>query len=293
MMGKQPNHRTLLIAIIAGMIGVLLVPVFAGESPERNTFTFVQLCDTQLGFGGYEHDTNSFKQAVKQINALKPDFVVICGDLVNKFNDQSVATFKTIKDALTMACYCAAGNHDVGNKPTAASLKRYREAIGKDYYSFEHKGYTFVVTNTQLWKAPVKEESEKHDAWVIQILKEAKKKHSPAFVVGHYPLYTKSPEEEDSYYNLPLNKRKELLALYKQYGVIAVLAGHTHRTIINNYQGIQLVNGEATSKNFDKRPLGFRLWTVASPTSVKHKFVPLKLKETPNRALKATGEPAP
>jgi len=141
-----------------------------------------------------------------------------------------------------------------------------------------------VVTNTQLWKAPLKDESEKHNAWVIQALKKAKKKRSPVFIVAHNPLYVKSSEEKDMYYNLPSDKRKELLALYEQCGVVAVLAGHTHRTIINNYKGIQLINGESTSKNFDKRPLGFRLWNVASPTSVKHKFVPLKPKDAEQRA---------
>ena len=275
-MAKQLNRCILLVAIIVGMSGVLNDPVFAGESPKTKAFTFVQLCDTQLGMGGYEHDINAFKQAVTQINALKPDFVVICGDLVNEADDKSFKDFNSIKSGLTMPCYCAAGNHDVGGKPTAASLKRYRKVIGKDYYSFEHAGYTFVVTNTQLWKASVKDESAKHDAWVIKTLKEAKEKRSPIFVVGHCPLYLKSPGESDSYFNVPLNKRKELLALYRQCGVLAVLAGHTHRTIVNNYEGIQLVNGESTSKNFDKRPLGLRLWKVASPASVKHEFVALK-----------------
>lgn len=291
MICNQFNGCTLLAIIIVGAIGVSHGPVFSQESPETKSFTFVQICDTQLGFGGYEHDKNSFKQAVAQINVLKPDFVVICGDLVGHPKDKSFSDFKRIRDGLTMPCYCAAGNHDVGRKPTSASLKRYRKVIGKDYYSFEHKGYTFVVTNTQLWKAPLKDESEKHNAWVRQTLKEARRKRSPVFVVAHYPLYTKRPDEEDNYYNLPLDTRKELLTLYEECGVVAVLAGHTHRTIINSYKGIQLVNGEATSKNFDKRPLGFRLWKVASPTAAKHEFVPLKPKEAEQRAPAVADKP--
>src|SRR5437588_11592772 len=41
---------------------------------KEQPFTFVQMCDPQLGMGGYEADVARFKQAVKQINALKPDF---------------------------------------------------------------------------------------------------------------------------------------------------------------------------------------------------------------------------
>ncbi len=59
-------------------------------------FSFAQMCDTQLGMGGYEHDVKTFGLAVTQINKLKPDFVVICGDLVSKANDKSWADLFTI-----------------------------------------------------------------------------------------------------------------------------------------------------------------------------------------------------
>lgn len=273
-MDKRLTFCTLIAIIV--MIGGChrLAPPEQGSQTEP--FTFVQMCDTQLGFGGYEKDVKSFKQAVKQINALKPDFVVICGDLVNNPDDKSFADFNRIKSKLTVHCYCAPGNHDLLNKPTAASLKRYRKLIGKDYYTIKHKGYTIVVTNTQLWKAPLKGESEKHHAWVVKTLRNAKDRNSPAFIVGHYPLYFRSPEEGEHHSNFPLATRKELLALYKECGVIAVLAGHAHKRMINEYQGIQLVNGETTSVNVDKRPLGFRRWRVTSPKSVRHVFVPLK-----------------
>jgi len=246
------------------------------KSTLTEAFTFVQVCDPQLGWGaGYQNDVNSFKQAVRCINSLNPDLVVICGDLVDNFNDSSIADFLQIRSGLTMPSYCAPGNHDVGNSPTLSRLERYRQAIGNDYFSFEHKGYTFVITNTSLWKAPLAGESEKQDTWLKQTLEAARDKNSPVFVVQHYPLYLKSPDEAEEYYNLPSAKRSELLALFENCGVVAVLGGHRHELIINDYKGIQLVNGEATSRNTDGRPLGFRLWHVDSPTSIRHEFVPL------------------
>ena len=145
------------------------------------------MCDTQLGMGGYEHDVKTFELAVEQINALEPDFVVICGDLVNKADDKSFADFNRIKAGFKIPCHCAAGNHDVENVPTVESLKRCREKVGKDYYVVEHKGYTFVTANTQLWKAPLEEESEKHDASFKEALEAAKAKGSPVVVVVRYP----------------------------------------------------------------------------------------------------------
>jgi hypothetical protein len=50
----------------------LLVLCMSFTEREETSFTFVQLCDTQLGMGGYEHDVKAFRQAVQQINALTP-----------------------------------------------------------------------------------------------------------------------------------------------------------------------------------------------------------------------------
>lgn len=262
--------------LLSFLIVFLLICVFQLYAEESKTFTFVQMCDTQLGMGEYEKDVSNFKQAVKQINAIKPDMVFICGDLVNKADDKSFKDFNDIKSGFMIPCHCAAGNHDVENKPNIASLMRYRQQIGKDYYTVKHKSFSFIITNTQLWKAPLAGETEKHDSWVKDELKKAKAESLPIFIVGHYPLYITTPDEKESYYNFPLDKRQELLDLYKEHGVVAVIAGHTHKTIINNYEGIQLVNGEVTSKNFDKRPLGFRLWTVTSADNIKHEFVQLE-----------------
>ena len=246
----------------------------AKEDPSKE-FTFIQMCDTQLSMGGYEHDVQTFELAVKQINKMAPDFVLICGDLVGKANEKSFADFNRIKGGFKIPCHCAAGNHDVGNKPTAESLKNYRETIGKDYFTLEHKRYTFVVANTQLWKAPLKGESEKHDAWFKAALKSAKKKGSPVVVVTHYPLFVKEPDEKENYYNIEPAKRTELLNLFKTSGVVAMLAGHTHKLVVNDYEGIQMVNGETTSKNFDKRPLGFRKWTAKEEGKLSHEYVKL------------------
>lgn len=185
--------RSALFLIVLAAAGCTQHSRLALRKAADGPFTFVQLCDTQLGMGGYEHDVRTFTQAVVQVNALQPDFAVICGDLVQTPNAKSFADFNTIKAGFSVPCYCASGNHDVLNKPTAASLKYYRETVGPDYYKVEHKGYTFVIVNTQLWKAPLAGESEKHHAWVVETLKDAKIKGSPVFIVAHYPLFVKSP----------------------------------------------------------------------------------------------------
>lgn len=273
-MKQKINGWNLLKMLASGLVLILLSA--CTTITEKQAFTFVQICDTQLGMGGYEHDVEMFERAVVKINALNPDFVVICGDLVHDRNDKSFADFKEIKADLTVPCYCVPGNHDVGNEPTAESLKKYREVIGDDTYSFEHKGYTFVFVNTQLWKSPVEGETEQQDVWLTNTLQTAAQKNRPVFVVGHYPLFLNAPDEADEYMNLPLVKRGELLELYERSGVVAVLGGHAHRLIISDYNGIQMVNGETTSKNFDQRPMGFRIWHINDVRPYVHEFITLE-----------------
>jgi predicted phosphodiesterase len=269
-MNRHPFR--LLFPSLAAALSAMFVPVQA----EPVSWSFVQMCDTQLGMGGYEHDVKTFTLAVDQINKLKPDFVVICGDLVNKADEQSWGDFNRIRAGFVIPCHCAAGNHDVEFEPTARSLKLYREKIGKDYYTVEHKGFTFVVANTQLWKVPLAGESEKHDAWFKNALAAAKANGSPVVVVVHYPLFVESPDEKETYFNLPVAKRVELLKLCEENGVVAFLGGHTHKLVINDYKGIQLVNGETTSNNLDKRPMGFRWWDVGASGTMAHRFVELE-----------------
>ena len=261
--------------ILAGMgSGAAALSAWSDDPPpQREAFSFVQLCDPQLGMGGYDHDVESLRKAVERINEIKPDFVVICGDLVHDADDASFADFIRIRDGLKVPCHCVSGNHDVGREPTAESLERYRMVIGRDWYSFNHKDYAFVAVNTQLWKAPVPGETEKQDAWLAVTLETAAKQGTPVFMLGHYPLFLERLDEPEEYMNLPIARRRELLDLYKRTGVVAVLGGHVHKLVVNEYRGIQLVNGESTSRNFDQRPEGFRLWHVTGPRSFRHEFI--------------------
>jgi 3',5'-cyclic AMP phosphodiesterase CpdA len=270
----RTTRRGFLASAVAGA-GTLALRGFAraGPAAPAGPFTFVQLCDPQLGFGGYEHDVKTFRQAVRQINALEPDFVLICGDLVDVPDDRSIDDINAIVAELVVPCYAAAGNHDIGKNPTRASLDLYRRKLGPDRIAFEHKGCRFVIANSMLWKARVAGESEAHDAWFKDALRSASEKRQPIFVVAHHPPYVATPDEKEDYHNWPPEKRRELLALFVDRGVVAVLSGHLHKQVVGEYQGIQRVSGGSTSKNFDKRPLGFRLWHVAEPRPYRHDAV--------------------
>jgi len=269
------------------MVLVLLLACFAFVAYAQQAFTFVQMCDTQLGMGGYDHDVATFKLAVKQINDLHPDFVLICGDLVNDMKDAGAfKDFNAIKAGFAIPCYCAAGNHDVGNHPTEDTLARYRKVIGPDYYTFENKGYAFVAINTSLLKAPIKGETEKQSAWLNKTLHSAAEKHSPTIVFAHYPIYVDTPDEKEQYFDLPLDARHQFLTLFKETGVVAYLSGHAHRNFSHTYQGIRLVTSATTCRNFDGAPMGFRIWHVAADGTLTDAFTAVKGAQPPAQKKK-------
>lgn len=249
---------------------------FSFEDLPPTSFSFVQLADPQLGIGGYEHDVATFRQAVRELNRLRPDFVVICGDLIHERDDvEAMADFKAIKAGLKMPCYCVPGNHDVHNEPNARTLSRYRALNGADRFSIEHKGHVLVGVNSQLWKAPLQPEAEQQDAWMLDVLQAAARRELQVVIAGHTPLYTEHPEEEEHYFNLPLDQRARLLDLFEEFRVKAYLAGHAHKNIAHSHRGIELITTASTSCNFDAIPMGYRMWRVQPAGDYSHAYVAL------------------
>ena len=85
-------------------------------------------------------------------------------------NENSFADFKRITSGLDIPFYCVPGNHDVGMVPDDTTLAFYRSTMGEDYFSFKHKGVSFIFTNSQLWKTDIGEESKEHDLWFNKTL---------------------------------------------------------------------------------------------------------------------------
>ncbi|GAF82654.1 unnamed protein product, partial [marine sediment metagenome] len=191
--------------------------------------------------------------------------------------------FNAVKTRFEVPCHCVCGNHDIGNTPTAASLARYRKEVGKDYYSLEHKGYTLVAANTQLWKEVVPGESEKHDRWFQEALATAHRKKQPTLVCGHYPLFIGEASEEEGYYNIEPKKRSVILGLFQETGVVAYLSGHAHTNFEHEFQGIRLVTSATTSRNFDGAPMGFRVWKVSADGTLEHSYVSVEGAKSPEQ----------
>jgi Icc-related predicted phosphoesterase len=247
------------------LLATVMVLLLFGCSQPPATMTLVQLCDPQLGFGedGFEADVTRLEKAVIQINELAPDVVVVAGDMVNDIGDaQAIATVVETLARIKAPVLLTPGNHDLPDPVTAARLERYRASFGKDFNTLECKGRQIVSANSQLWREAPPEESARNEQQLRDALQKAKKKGQPVILLTHVPPFVTSVDEKDEYFNLPESKRHEILRLCEDNGVIIWLAGHTHNTSRRSYNDIAILNGEATSRNFDRHPAGFRLLTI-------------------------------
>ena len=248
----------------------------------RQVLRVVQLCDTQLGgFVSIEISAAIFEKAVQQINVLAPDMVLIAGDMVdNVHSDEEIATFNRIVAQIKIPVLLTPGNHDLPEPVTVANLQRYRFYFGDDFQVVECKGYCIISVNSPLWRGiPPKEISRhdsllhRHDSLLYDALQKAKRKEQPVVILSHVPPFISFVDEDDEYYNLPKAKRKDILRLFEENGVICWLSGHTHKTSQRNYGQITVLNGESTCANFDGRPRGFRLLTVYPDQSFDWNFI--------------------
>lgn len=244
--------------------------------------TFCVITDTHIGTSEEEHrycHNWRVEEAIRQINCLKPDFVVHCGDIITSFpfheqyEDQCRNAVEVLK-AFTIPVYLAPGNHDIGNQRNmrawdALRLARgditledmlvsrprldvYRRYFGKDFYSFEQDGCRFIVLNDQLCNSGFEAEQEQ-EAWLAAELEKGRAA-TATFVFAHNPLFWNRPDEPGpgNYEPVLEPARGRLLALLRRYPDTVFYSGHTHFDITNDHAGLHLrtINSTTFNRNY-------------------------------------------
>jgi len=209
----------------------------AASSAQNTPWFFAILSDPQMGMYTRDRDfaqeTANLEFAIASLNRLHPQFVVVCGDLVNRTGDAAeIAEYKRILEKLdpSISVYNVAGNHDVGNVPTPATIRAYRAAFGKDYYSFTAGPVFGIVLDSSLIAAPEKtpEAARAQRQWLADTLKNAPPGRQ-IVVFQHIPYFLHNAAEKDQYFNIPGQQRRDYLDLLLKAGVHSVFAGHYHR----------------------------------------------------------------
>ena len=198
--------------------------------------------------------------AISEINRLKPAFAIVCGDHIQEWPNADYqkpskdgkakrlakrATqvkevnemYDQIDPSIPLVCVC--GNHDVGNRPSQATIDAYRADFGQDYFSFWIRGCKCIVVNSMLWTddTDAKEIRKAHDEWVAGELASAKAEGAAhTFMFGHIPAFIGSPDEVANQYNFKPGVRTELLEQWAAHGVSHYFCGHYHRNAGGVYE---------------------------------------------------------
>jgi 3',5'-cyclic AMP phosphodiesterase CpdA len=250
---------------------------------------FVQMTDPQMGMGakGYAGDLATLKQAVEQINKLKPSFTVVCGDVTDKWTKAAGTDAAESLKKLTSPWYLAPGNHDGWKTP------EYTQLFGADRRMVEMPNLTLIALNTDLWKGTDVAAGDAEIKWLEESLVKAAVRKLPIVVAGHHPLFVGSANksssitagshpllamavgEAESYHNLPPLRRNAILALFEKHKVAAYLSGHMHYNATGTYHGITLVSCPSLAKNFSSDKPGFYVWRLDAKGILTYEYIPL------------------
>ena len=262
----------------ASIILVLSALLFTAGCKEK-PLMFVHMSDTQVGFidtsAHFVHSDSLFAAAVQAVNALSPACVVITGDLVDSAtNTEQNEIFEKRTGEIEAPVYLVPGNHDIRGY-TPERFEEYVAKRGYGRFSFrlgEGKGTAFIGIDSNCIKDGCEEAENEQLEWLREELSKARSaRHILIFL--HCPIILESIHEKDEYFNFPMEKREFYINMFKEAGVEAVLAGHTHRTVVTEYDGIKFYTAGPVGNALGDGTPGFNVVTVG-PDGVVAEYVP-------------------
>lgn len=239
----------------------------AYTSAQQKTPFFIQISDPQLGFMTKTEDHTPeiqwMEQIIKEVNRLKPDFVVFSGDLVHwRTDEKALSEFNLLckKFSPEIPIYYLPGNHDVGNEAEANEVEAFITRYGHDRFVHKAHDYTVIGYNSCIIKACTAAEGSEYE-WLKKQLKKARKKR-PIIMVAHHPIFLKKLEEKETYENFPEKYRQKYLDLFSKHHVNTILAGHLHHCAKGSYLDIELATAGAAGRPLGKDKPGIQIISI-------------------------------
>lgn len=234
------------------------------ESKPAGSFDFVFFTDTHIQ---PELDAaHGCAMAFAKIGAIKPDFAICGGDLVYDVlaagrprADVLFDLYQRTEESLKVPLYHTIGNHDLFGILTKSGVapsdpgygkKMYEDRIGaRTYYSFDHKGYHFIVLDS-IWPTPDRFWEGRIDDVQLHWLRDDLSRtapRAPVIVITHVPLitgylaYGPEPDGTPRYDTVSVANSSDVVALFEGRNILAVLQGHLHINELVNYKNCQYV----------------------------------------------------
>ena len=276
-MNRSHAPRSNLWALALALVLLLAATAARAAQP----FFFIQLSDPQFGMftdnKDFAQETANFEFAVANINRLRPVFVVITGDLVNKPGDAAqIAEFHRIVARIdrSIPVYNVVGNHDIENVPTPERIAAYTNQFGPDHYTFRHQDFVGIVLNSIVIHSPQQTTNElaAQEQWLRAELEKARADQARHVVVfQHHPWFLKTAEEPDQYFNIPRERRATYLSLFHEQGVKYLFCGHYHRNALARDGDLEAITTGPVGKPQGDGKSGLRVVIVRDAT-LDHRY---------------------
>lgn len=244
----------------------------SGKAQEPGTFTFVFLTDIHVQ--PEKQADQGFLKAIGAVNALNPDFVITGGDLImdalGQTRERADSLYRLYLDLaldFNMPVYHTPGNHEhfayymkdeiTPDDPDYGD-GMYKRYLGRTHYSFNHKGWHFIVLNSVMetedrgYRGGV---SQDQLVWLENDLS-AVSDDMPIALSVHIPLLSVQTQLRSG--NLTahregsvINNSQEVLQLFEGKNLRLVLQGHLHALEeINLNNQVRFITAGAVSANW-------------------------------------------
>jgi Icc protein len=248
------------------------------QSPDQ--FSFVFMTDIHLTYD--RSAPEGFMKAIDTINKLNPDFVLTGGDLImdaleTPYDrvDSLYNLYIDMTKNLKMPVYNTIGNHEhyglymrdkVDTGFSEYGKRMFEHRIGKRYYSFDYKGWHFMVLDAIGIRADREYNGFIDDneiEWIKSDLQKVDKK-TPIAISVHIPFITSYiqltkgslvPNPED----LVIKNARDVLLLFYEYNLKLVLQGHLHflEDIYINDDVHFITGGAVSGRWWNNKPTDF------------------------------------
>lgn len=248
----------------------------ASEKTNGDEFSFAFLTDIHVQ--PERQADKGYEKAISKVNELNPDFVLTGGDLIMDALGQSYERADSLYDMyyeiskkFNMPVYNTLGNHEVfglyedsGIDPLHPDYgyNMFRKRLGQEYYSFDHKGWHFIVLNSVGMGENRRYYGHVDSIQMEWIRRDLTKVDSltPIAVSVHIPFITSwtqlrygttAPNED----GVVITNGKEVLSLFADHNLKLVLQGHLHFLEDIYVRGTHFITAGAVSARWWSGPV--------------------------------------
>lgn len=240
----------------------------------------IQISDPQLGFieknKSMKQEVILLKEAIRKINLIKPEIVIITGDFINSSrNKEQLTTFKELCNSISsdIRVYKVPGNHDIGKSKIKENLDYYKKNYNTDHFSICHKGVQLTGINSCLIKEDAPQKAEQYN-WLNKTLKD-NKNIKQRIVFGHHPFFLSDIREDENYSNQPIAERYKYDTLFSKQHVSYYFAGHLHNNAETEHKNCQYITTSAVGKQLGNASSGLRIIRIEGE-QINHLYLPLE-----------------